>query len=166
MAATTDVIDVPSLSSFGSFCSRSLQAEDIIVLGSASAHKSRIFMGGLYAPATSSANVYTVLESKCVDASQSQKSAFVIKMNQGSDNLVVTHETLRLDANGNLSIFDADNESLFAVNSTSKTLQCENATFTNQLLVQNVDIHAELASAKQDIEDLKTLVAQLQAQLV
>lgn len=158
----TDIIDVPSLTSFGTFCSRSLQAENVVVMGSASARKSRIFMGGLDGSSTSSTNVYTVLESKPTTQT-SQTSQFVIKLNQGSDNLNVTHETFAVDAKGNLCVYDDAHETLLQISANAKLLECTNVSVTGQLCVQSVDLLEELNAAKQDIEDLKATVASLQA---
>ena len=153
----TDIIDVPSLNSFGTFCSRSLQAENVVVMGSAAARKSRIFMSGLDGISTSSANVYTVLESK-PSTPTSQSSEFVIKINQGSDNLNVVHETLKLDAQGNFKIFDNTQSCLLEIDAGLKTVKCPGI-----LRVQDVDILLELNFAKQEIAHLKTITAELQA---
>jgi hypothetical protein len=158
-SAVVDIVDVPNLSLFGTFCGRSLQSEDVVVMGSPSAQMSRIVMAGLESTSTTSASVISVIESKI---GQQGHSEFAIKTNQGSGGLGVSHSTLRLDSSGNFEINDSNSVALLVVESSTQTLQTPNVHILGTLCVGTINLIDELQAAKQDIADLKAALLQLQ----
>lgn len=121
-----EVLDVPNLASFGTFGARSVQSEETIIFGSAGQRKSRVVMAGLDSASTTSANVITVLESRLASSS-SQKGSLAVKINQGSNGLVVDHETLLLDADGNFKIMGSSSSVMLDLDADSETLRVEHA---------------------------------------
>lgn len=133
-----ELIDVPSLTTFGTLCSRSLQCEGVVVLGASNARTSRVVMGGLNGGGgtASNAEVMAVLESRASSMVNpaDQKSAFALKMNRGSDGLDVAHETLVVESTGSLTLNDASNEAILTVDAATRRLTCASSMFESVMV--------------------------------